>query len=288
MSTQVIARRTGLFFIGLDVKSNPVFVRADTGFFMDKPQLENGYLKISNEVWEALGRYRISGEEWLVLNCVIRKTYGFNKKSDYISLSQFQGYTGLKRPNVIRSLKKLVAKKLLGSSQKATRDMHLYWFNKLFKEWVPSIKKDTTPKGSINKDNKVVAKKIIGVVAKKIHTKDNITKDIITKDNTTNVVKQSFGKEEINEVSAYFLEQMKIPTEDCTKQQSRRYWYHLLRESKTGVSGVKWLIDQAAADEFLRNNITSSKDLYYKRIKIISRKRGSGPKIAVFGGGNSE
>lgn len=257
-------------------------------FFMKTPQLENGYLKLSNEVWEALGRYRISGEEWLVLNCVIRKTYGFNKKSDYISLSQFQEYTGLKRPNVIRSLKKLVAKKLLGSSQKDTRDMHLYWFNKLFKEWVPSIKKDTTPKGSIKKDNKVVAKKIIGVVAKKIHTKDNNTKDIITKDNTTNVVKQSFGKEDINEVSSYFLQAMRLPTEDCSRDQSRRYWYHLLRESRTGVSGVKWLIDLAKTDDILAPNITSSKDLYYKRIKLISRKRGGRPKIAVFGGGNSE
>src|SRR3990167_4577653 len=112
------------------------------------PQLEDGYIRIANEIVDKLISYRISGEEWQILLVVLRKTYGFHKKEDHISLSQFQKYTGLKRPNVIRGIKKLVAKKILGS-----------------------IKKDTTPSASINKDNELVAKKI--------HTKDIYTKDII-------------------------------------------------------------------------------------------------------------
>src|SRR3990167_1257137 len=130
---------------------------------MKTPQLENGFIRIANEIWEALGSYRLSGEEWLILNCVIRKTYGFQKKQDYISLSQFQEYTKLNRPAVARAIKKLVSKKILGSIKKDTSCPTLYWFNKLFKEWIPSIKKDNH------------------LVSIKIHTKDNIQKTILKK-----------------------------------------------------------------------------------------------------------
>ena len=100
----------------------------------------------------------------------------------------------------------------------------------------------------------------------------------------TNVIVKP-RNEDIDISSKYFLEEMKIPKEDCTQRQSRQYWQLLLRESKTGLDGVKWLIQLASKDEFLAPNITSSKDLYYKRIKLISRARGSmKPKIAVFGG----
>lgn len=93
---------------------------------------------------------------------------------------------------------------------------------------------------------------------------------------------KSFGDPNINEVSTYFLEKMQIPKEDCSKGQSRQYWHHLLRESKSGVEGVKWLIDIAAQDEWYSKNITSSKDLYYKRVKLIARKRGElEPDVAV-------
>jgi hypothetical protein len=105
--------------------------------------------------------------------------------------------------------------------------------------------------------------------------KETITKEIIHK----NVL--GFGNPEMNEISSYFLKVFQLPKEDCPQKQSRRYWFHLLRESKNGASGVKWLIEQAYKDEFYRNNITSSKDLYYKRIKILARQRGNVPRIAI-------
>jgi hypothetical protein len=77
----------------------------------------------------------------------------------------------------------------------------------------------------------------------------------------------------IDEASTYFLKVLCLPKEDCPYKQSRQYWYLLLRESRTGIDGVKWLIDQAGKDDFYRNNITSSKDLYYKRVKLVARQR---------------
>jgi DNA-binding MarR family transcriptional regulator len=88
-------------------------------------------------------------------------------------------------------------------------------------------------------------------------------------------------RRQIDEVHEYFLKVQQIPKEDCTIKDSRRHWYLLLNESKTGVAGVKWLIDLVPLDPFFKDNITSSKDLYYKRVKLIARKRGAQPKTFI-------
>lgn len=127
------------------------------------------------------------------------------------------------------------------------------------------------------------AQKAISVVSKKQGNNNKINnnkiKDTISKDIVQ--AKPVYGNISINEVGGYFLTAMDIPKEDVSKDHSRRYWNLLLKESKTGVDGVKWLINIAATDEFFRNNITSSKDLYYKRVKLIARARGNKPKFAV-------
>ena len=52
------------------------------------PQLENGFTRLSNEILDELCKIRISGEAMQALLTVLRKTYGYHKKSDNISLSQ--------------------------------------------------------------------------------------------------------------------------------------------------------------------------------------------------------
>ena len=80
---------------------------------MASPQKENGYIAISSELFEAMARFRIPGECEQVLKVIIRKTYGFNKKQDSISNSQFVSSTGLKKGNVSRALSKLITNKLV-------------------------------------------------------------------------------------------------------------------------------------------------------------------------------
>ena len=80
---------------------------------MNSPQLENGYLKLASELVDALASYRIPGEQMQVLWVIIRKTYGYNKKEDKISNSQFCELTGLKKPAVCRAINGLVDKKVV-------------------------------------------------------------------------------------------------------------------------------------------------------------------------------
>ena len=80
---------------------------------MASPQLEDGFTSIANEIIEALMKINLSPYESRVLWFIIRKTYGFNKKTDWISLSQFAKGTYLDRRLVHRALKKLSSKKMI-------------------------------------------------------------------------------------------------------------------------------------------------------------------------------
>jgi len=74
---------------------------------MTNPQKENGYIKLANEIVDHLCYYRLSGQEHQILLTILRKTYGWNKKKDAISLSQFFGLTKMKKPSIIKNIEEL-------------------------------------------------------------------------------------------------------------------------------------------------------------------------------------
>lgn len=150
---------------------------------MANPQKENGFVAIANEIVEALGATRIPGEAVQVLWIILRKTYGFNKKEDWISLSQFQEATGISKPHIVRALKMLldmniIAKKGNNVAKKGNEPI-TYCLNKNYELWEKIPKRITLPKKAM-----IVAKKGNASLPKKEHTKDNTTKDNLTKDNS--------------------------------------------------------------------------------------------------------
>lgn len=80
---------------------------------MANPQKENGFTKIANEILDALVKWHLSGYEWRVLLILIRKTYGWNKKADWISLSQFSEATGIAESHVSRALNMLLKQNIV-------------------------------------------------------------------------------------------------------------------------------------------------------------------------------
>lgn len=76
------------------------------------PQVEDGYTRIANELLEAISNshaFPVTLRQLRVVLAVIRKTYGFNKKSDRISDSQLAAETGLSRQNVNKAKRELLA-----------------------------------------------------------------------------------------------------------------------------------------------------------------------------------
>src|SRR3990167_10244635 len=143
---------------------------------MANPQCENGYIRFASELWEALCGIRIPGEARQVFDFIARKTYGYNKKEDAISLSQFVLATSIKKSNICACLKQLKKMNLI-IIQKDNDIANIYSINKDFQSWKPLSKKITLPKKImtvIQKDN--------ASLSKKIPTINNTTIDNITID----------------------------------------------------------------------------------------------------------
>jgi phage replication O-like protein O len=108
---------------------------------MANPSIKNGHIDIANELAEKFAYTPLTGEEWRILWVVLRQTWGWKgeeidrkKDFDYISIGYFEDKTGMKRANVARILKKLVARKLLLRSEKG------YGINQNYDLWVVAPK----------------------------------------------------------------------------------------------------------------------------------------------------
>ena len=109
---------------------------------MANPQKENGYTGISNELLEELIKYKFPPKSSLpfrICLCVIRKTYGYHKKMDIISLSQFQKSLNEKnRSNLVYWLNFLVQAKILVKIKKGQNTIE-YGFNKDYEQWLTPV-----------------------------------------------------------------------------------------------------------------------------------------------------
>jgi phage replication O-like protein O len=150
------------------------------------PQLENGYLKIANELFDALIRHRIPGEQRQCFDFIIRKTYGFNKKEDQISNSQFVEATGLKPGNVSRSVKSLVQKKIVIKNDKFNPPK--YCINKHYKQW----------QGLSKAINKGLLSKTISPVITSDNIKSDKNQEVIKQVNSHNSVETRTCKDQEN------------------------------------------------------------------------------------------
>src|SRR3990172_641082 len=95
---------------------------------MANPQRENGHTDLANEIIDHLALQNLSGSEFQILLVLFRKTYGWNKKEDQISLTQFQKATNLPRWTVWQAIEKLIKKNLL--VKKNLLPVSMYTFNK--------------------------------------------------------------------------------------------------------------------------------------------------------------
>lgn len=140
-------------------------------YFLHAMQEINGYVRIQNDLFDALVRLRIPGEARQVFDCIIRKTLGYNKRRDQIALSQFVNATGLTKHKIIEAVKKLEKMNLL-VTQKGNEKGNFYQVNANFSAWKPLPKKVTLPKKVMS-----VTQKGNLPLPKKVPTKDNMTKD---------------------------------------------------------------------------------------------------------------
>lgn len=146
---------------------------------MASPQTENGYTKIANELYDAILKWKFSGYEYRILIFIIRKTYGWDKKEDWIALSQFQEATGIQISHICRTLNLLEKQNIItkgGSKYKPK-----YGVQKDYDKWVglPKGARSHHKGGSAKGGNATRLKGVIedpkrGQIQKKTITKETI------------------------------------------------------------------------------------------------------------------
>jgi len=203
---------------------------------MANPQTENGHTKIANELMEAFCKLKLSPNESQIVWCVLRKTYGWHKTEDSISLTQFQEATKLSRANVCRAIKKLVSKQLLLVAKQLPANS--YKLQKDWEKWVSS----SYSASSSHLATTLVAKQRLALVAKQRHTKESIKetiqKKLVSKDTKENPIE--YGNPQINSCIKFWEE--KLGATKITKQD--RYALKRLLTSKVVEAWFPTITDE--------------------------------------------
>lgn len=153
---------------------------------MASPQKENGYIKIANEIFDIFAKTRINGNERQVIDFIIRKTYGYHKKRDWISISQFERGTGLSSSKICKVIKKLKNMKIIIKIQDDNGN-NIYEFNKNYEDW------SIFNKGGVLEDSGGgLSCKTIGGLSCETDTKDIYTKDSIEMDKSISTHELSY------------------------------------------------------------------------------------------------
>ncbi|HBZ1073867.1 TPA: replication protein [Klebsiella pneumoniae] len=146
--------------------------------------LDDGFTRIANELLEAVMRAGLSQHQLLVFMAVMRKTYGFNKKSDWVSNEQISVLTGILPHKCSAAKSTLVKRGIL------TQTGRVIGINKAVSEWSslpvkgtekkPYLKKVTLPESG----KKSLPESGNAYYQNQVNTKDKHTKD--NKDNINN------------------------------------------------------------------------------------------------------
>jgi len=106
---------------------------------MAKPQVEDGPIRIANELWDALCRAQLTGRQFQILHSIIRYTYGWRKKSAPISLGAFKKLTGIQDHSwLLRTLQVLEQKHII-TTERRSGLATIYGVQKDYEQWTVVI-----------------------------------------------------------------------------------------------------------------------------------------------------
>jgi phage replication O-like protein O len=123
-------------------------------------QLENGFTKIANELLDGLVLSDLTSQEIKIVLAILRRTYGWGKKEDEISVSQFELLTKLDRRNIVKTVRALAERgaitRVCGKKMKYGQPVYKYGISKNYycqinnrtigKSTIEPIGKSTTTK----------------------------------------------------------------------------------------------------------------------------------------------
>jgi phage replication O-like protein O len=111
-------------------------------------QIDQGeFTRVHNAILETLAKAKLSPLEFRIVIFLLRKTYGFQKKSDTISITQFESCGG-SRTATVTAIKNLI--RLMIITRTPNKQGFEYSFNKYIETWLPEVFMSRRPNQSIN------------------------------------------------------------------------------------------------------------------------------------------
>lgn len=246
---------------------------------MANPQLENGYTRIANEIIEMLCLCGLKKSEWKVLLFILRKTYGWGKQEDMISISQFEDATGLSRRTVIYALQDLEAKKMITIERKKEgrmkNEINRISFQKDYDLWsveakAPQYQKVIDYGKAIYKKSKeksASSAKKRELVVQETEKKGGLfapTKETITKETTKEIYSPNSDEFKLSELLLNLI----LKRNPMNKVPDLQRWAlqvnRMIRLDSRKADDIEAVIEWCQANEFWQNNVLSTEKLRQK------------------------
>ena len=102
---------------------------------MANPQLKNGHTRIANEIFEQMMKTNLNGTQFRLVMAIWRYTYGFQRKTNEMSVNFLAKTINAGRTQVIRELTALIDRKIVKVIEIGSKGARIMSFNKNYKEW---------------------------------------------------------------------------------------------------------------------------------------------------------
>jgi phage replication O-like protein O len=110
------------------------------------PQLENGYVRIANELFEAMAATRLPGRQWQIVMTIIRMTYGYNRKVWCTSNRELCDITGMKRQHMHADVHELAEKNIITVTENGDKYGIKVGIQKNYEKWKCNLNRLLSPK----------------------------------------------------------------------------------------------------------------------------------------------
>ena len=155
----------------------------------NNPQLENGYIRIANELYQALYKADLSASELRITLFIIYQTFGYNKKSRALSASYISNGTKIPCSTVQKALDKLIKMNVVVFKNNSSHNIRVLQINKYYSKWLSKNGISKTDNVSKNGYPKLAIQNRIVTYAENGET-DMPKTDNKTRQNKTRQIKQ--------------------------------------------------------------------------------------------------
>lgn len=213
---------------------------------MANVQIEKGYTKIANEIFENIVKLPLNATQWRILAVLWRNTYGYSRKQYGISESYIAKATGISKRYISSELKKLIDHNIIKVIKESSfTTPKTLGFNKDFDTWgYGSILLQVNNSSTVEQKQDTTAEQsFISTVEQSFHQQRNILNKNIKKehDDFFNSLWQLYpnkkGKDRIKDAKKKELYKIGYEQMECA---IKRYIHYVEHRRATDFPGLNY------------------------------------------------